>query len=235
MDGHPATGRLGARPQTEPRLQAGSPLFRRLSRVYERGVSGSRRDSDAVRDLSEPRHFGGEPELVYHYTSSEGMSGIVESGALWATDVLFMNDTTEAVYGFKVVRDAVAEWVSALDAGDDRRQLLHAIEFVPELIPQVFVVSFSARRDDLSQWRAYCRAGGYSLGFDRTMLGAGLQVCEYDKARQREPRQARVVDTPVCQCPRPCSTGRAAPPARWVHQEPRVPRRGRVALHLPIR
>jgi len=36
------------------------------------------------------------PELLYHYTDSAGLQGILESRTLWATDIRYLNDETEA-------------------------------------------------------------------------------------------------------------------------------------------
>jgi hypothetical protein len=57
----------------------------------------------------------------------------------------------------------------------------------------IFIASFSAEGDQLSQWRAYGRAGdSYSLGFDREVLqqlapkrGRRLAPCIYDLHEQR--------------------------------------------------
>jgi hypothetical protein len=49
---------------------------------------------------------------VFHYTTVEGLVGIVESDDLWLTDYEFLNDATEVRYGLNllasVLQDAVA-------------------------------------------------------------------------------------------------------------------------------
>jgi hypothetical protein len=35
------------------------------------------------------------PETLYHYTTQDGVLGIVRSGELWATNVQYMNDRRE--------------------------------------------------------------------------------------------------------------------------------------------
>jgi len=32
---------------------------------------------------------------VYHYTSADGISGIIDKGEIWMTNIAFVNDTTE--------------------------------------------------------------------------------------------------------------------------------------------
>jgi len=61
----------------------------------------------------------------------------------------------------------------------------------------VHVFSLTAREDQLSQWRAYCRGGGYALGFRRTELQSLMRAhcfflgpCLYEKADQ----ESRITD-----------------------------------------
>ncbi|MFD5408588.1 DUF2971 domain-containing protein [Streptomyces nojiriensis] len=39
-----------------------------------------------------------KPEIVYHYTDTGGIQGIISSSALWVSDVEFLNDAEELVY-----------------------------------------------------------------------------------------------------------------------------------------
>ena len=57
-----------------------------------------------VRDISvAPFVAPGDPALVYHYTDTRGLLGIVTDKVLWASDVWFMNDTREALYGLDAI------------------------------------------------------------------------------------------------------------------------------------
>jgi len=44
---------------------------------------------------------------LYHYTTAEGLRGIVESHELWATAAYYLNDSAEVAYGCKVVSEAL--------------------------------------------------------------------------------------------------------------------------------
>ena len=57
----------------------------------------------------------------------------------------------------------------------------------------IYVCSLSKTEDELSQWRAYCRGGGFSIGFPRQCLVDAIQGqyfklkgCVYDAKRQEE-------------------------------------------------
>ena len=106
---------------------------------------------------------------LYHYTNLQGAKGILESGALWATDVSYLNDTSEYTYGGAIIRAALAEfqpdeWVSSLLddlLAPDPRSLGY----------NIYAACFCEKPDLLSQWRAYSKSGvGYSLEFDRAHL-----------------------------------------------------------------
>ena len=46
-------------------------------------------------------------ERLFHYTSSQGLYGILESGCLWATHFKFLNDSNE----FFAARKSLVEFV----------------------------------------------------------------------------------------------------------------------------
>jgi hypothetical protein len=45
------------------------------------------------------------PGLLHHYTSGQGLLGILSSGEFHCTNVLYMNDASEMDYGRTLVRD----------------------------------------------------------------------------------------------------------------------------------
>ena len=51
--------------------------------------------------------MGERPGLLYHYTTSEGLVGIVSTHSLWATEAAFLNDFSEFSYGEGVIKSAV--------------------------------------------------------------------------------------------------------------------------------
>ena len=140
-----------------------------------------------------------EPEIVYHYTGVGGLRGIIENGSLWASDVWFMNDTREARYGFVVmtrVLSAIEE-----DAGFRHEVREEALRFITGLsdrpdVNHSYIACMSYRGDQLSQWRAYGRPRGFSVGFDRAELQriyppqlpelgkAVYRVIEYEESTQ---------------------------------------------------
>jgi len=122
---------------------------------------------DLLKVLS-PRH---KPQVLFHYTSAEGLIGILRARAIWATSIRFLNDSTEYSLAFGLAREFIEErskkargkFYSALYAVLSERLTLE--------VEEVYVSSFTENPDQLSQWRAYCPAtGGYAIGFRRKLL-----------------------------------------------------------------
>ena len=107
------------------------------------------------------------PTELWHYTSADGIRAIIDTGRIRLSHARFLNDPTEVVFGWDVVRDALDAAIAAAT------NLKPFFEMTREVAGDVyhkthyFTFCLSARPDSLSQWRAYGGGGeGYSLGFD---------------------------------------------------------------------
>jgi len=132
--------------------------------------------------------------VLYHYTSASGLRGILESGVLWATNILYLNDSSELSYATALLTRIFETEARKHTAG--AKTLLSIL--VPKLIEfmpmDFFVACFCESEDLLSQWRAYASRGiGYSLGFETKHLTSaisrqdhtvGLCKIQYDSVRQ---------------------------------------------------
>ncbi len=119
----------------------------------------------------------GRKKIIYHYTSSEGLRGILESNEIWLTNTAFANDTTECK-SLQNEKDLFVEneitnlfvkkqWESFVRHADKKQDL--------------YVVSFSKDDNSLDQFRTY---GNYCIGFDAQVLtkeGFYLHKCVYSK------------------------------------------------------
>lgn len=118
----------------------------------------------------------------YHYATADGLSGILETQTIWATDYRFLNDTEEVERGERAVQAEIASVIQAYPEDTVRGFLCRQIEEIrhghrlSDIAP-IYVVSFSNARDHLGQWRAYGDdAQGYALGFKSLPLPVGEQV-----------------------------------------------------------
>jgi hypothetical protein len=113
------------------------------------------------------------PRKLWHYTSLQGFQGIVSSKAIFATDFRFLNDREEVTHAFEIAKKIVSETPEfEPDRFPVRFILKQGINFAlngPLQLSQlqVFVASFTAMEDQLSQWRGYSYGtSGASLALD---------------------------------------------------------------------
>jgi hypothetical protein len=96
---------------------------------------------------------------LYHYTSVNGLRGIIDSGNVWATHLGFLNDLSEG----QALR-VDAEYRARLDE-TDRRSPVFVASFCRH------VDAYQMRNGLLSQWRGYAgEGGGYCVVFDEAAL-----------------------------------------------------------------
>lgn len=105
---------------------------------------------------------------LFHYTSMDGLKGMVAGKALWASNIEFLNDSTEFKHGEKVLKDVVTTRKRSVRG--DRRCFFDELDKYPCFfqVEDVFLVSLTEEGDLLSQWRGYTPSGsGFSIGLDR--------------------------------------------------------------------
>src|SRR5882724_4204960 len=98
------------------------------------------------------------PEMLYHYTSQEGLIGILNSRCIWASKVHYMNDSKEFSMALDLARTELNRRLETERDGYVRFRLkdfLYQIGTIENI--NICVCSFSRRDDSLSQWRAYSR------------------------------------------------------------------------------
>ena len=107
------------------------------------------------------------PDLLYHYTNSAGLSGILNSGKIWTTEIHYLNDKSEIQLAFKYIRNEIESQKKGTGKTrtDEELDIMSESLSIAEEI-NVSIASFTENGDQLSQWRGYSEIGnGYSLGF----------------------------------------------------------------------
>jgi hypothetical protein len=147
-------------------------------------------------------------DYIYHYTSKEGLKGIIRDKKIWATNMLYLNDTSELQLS---IDRALGEFINRtkddLMSKEDKDFLNEICNVFTSILwpnanqyANIYVCSFSAAKDDLCQWQGYClnkrdcSIDGYSIGFNfNTPLykyvkeqGFDFVKCEYKKEKQLE-------------------------------------------------
>ena len=143
------------------------------------------------------------PAFLHHYTTIDGVQGIIESGSLWASDVGFMNDSSELSYSTALINEVVVATFAEVD-DPELKALLPTTVRATSLFDRKtrpLITSFCEDGNLLSQWRAYGPgAASASLGFDlsfaahptRLPANTYLRKVLYDEAEQRDIVQAIV-------------------------------------------
>lgn len=113
---------------------------------------------------------------IYHYTDLNGLKGIIESGALWATNYAFLNDSQELTHGLNCLRTALKGL-----GGEFKAETIKAVEsafksYQSVVAPHIYNISFCAEPDLLSQWRGYGSTQGVCLEFDSNELQDTLKL-----------------------------------------------------------
>lgn len=121
---------------------------------------------------------------LFHYTTADGLKGIVEKNELWATSAYYLNDTAEIIYGYGVLAEVLKDWISSCGLPERSLSLGVAKQlqdgfgnqlFNRNIINPIYLACFCEDGNLLSQWRAYGQSGGYSIGF--RAFGEGPVLC----------------------------------------------------------
>lgn len=130
------------------------------------------------------------PKHLFHYTNSFGLKGIIESQAIWATDIRYLNDSNELAHASKIVLDAIEKRKKG-NLGSLKTDLLFylSMTFDYTSMYHIFTASFSEEKDSLDQWRGYSGGtGGFAIGFDFSDLyyQQDLMKVSYNEDDQHE-------------------------------------------------
>ncbi len=105
--------------------------------------------------------------VLYHYTSLQGLMGIINSNEVWLTDYGYLNDTSEVHYGLRLANDRFA---TVAHVRPDAADVLRGWGSSTLQQHRVCVASFSTDGDSLGQWRAY---GPIAVGFQSGPMAFG--------------------------------------------------------------
>lgn len=131
------------------------------------------------------------PSKLYHYTSADAVINILEKGEFWLTHVKYFNDRKEYYDGVDLILELLDS--RAKELGNELLLALRNIFLNEQWRDKpltVGILSFSAQRDLLSQWRGYTKPGlGIALGLSTTNLysqeiKAHLRPCIYSLAEK---------------------------------------------------
>jgi hypothetical protein len=150
-----------------------------MTEAGEQPIVKVRNELDRCFDECWVEHASDEPSHLFHYTSTEGLVGIVTSRTFFLSDMMASTDQTEIRYGIDILRETIEQLFG--ESGNDPflRPLVGFFKGLSSDDPWfVHAICFCAGDDVLTQWRGYSSAGGCAIGVDFTKL----------KEKAREPR-----------------------------------------------
>lgn len=133
------------------------------------------------------------PGTLFHYTSGEGLLGILRSKTIWASHLRFLNDARELQYGLDLLVPHFREHIRK--RVDGRWAELLVDQFVDALKEaSLYVACFCESGDLLSQWRGYARGGGFALGFDTAAVASLGQPVQFERVIYEQELGADLAD-----------------------------------------
>lgn len=146
------------------------------------------------------------PVFLYHYTNAAGLNGIISSNRMWATNISYLNDSSEILYASELIKQTLEESEHKNDLNIVKEFLIRAQRtFNPfDSFLSAYVVCFCEEEDLLSQWRAYgSQGGGYAIGLESKYVGLRespnfvLRKVIYKKVDQKRLIEDRI--TQICE------------------------------------
>jgi hypothetical protein len=117
--------------------------------------------------------------LLHHYTSFSAFSSILKSRSLWATNIRYLEDSSESELGLARIRQ-VAEEARETSTGIDAEFLTYVIEWLSRPRSEsasVYVLSFSKDHNKWGQWKSFTTYGqGICLSINSVLLVRNMQA-----------------------------------------------------------
>jgi hypothetical protein len=135
----------------------------------------------------------GDPKHLAHYTTADGLRGIIHSGTLWASGAFYLNDSSEIDYGCQLFIETLSKAIAEEERDPVSKQIFKdakkAFEpggFMASVVNRTYITCFCENENLLSQWRAYGQNGGYSLVFPHKALHDDLTLQGHNDVYQAE-------------------------------------------------
>tara|TARA_R110001592_G_scaffold237306_14_gene496531 strand:+ start:86810 stop:87652 length:843 start_codon:yes stop_codon:yes gene_type:complete len=101
---------------------------------------------------------------TYHYTSGEGLFGILNSSKLRLTNQNFLNDPSEISYANQLILETLKE---NKEINDIHSSLFNESALNTMIAPfDLYIASFSKNPDSLDMWNYYSKGNGYCIEFE---------------------------------------------------------------------
>lgn len=119
-------------------------------------------------------------DVLYHYTTAQGIQSILRDRSFWASDISYLNDSSELDYDLKLFQERLEDF--ALEVNSEWVKNFYYLLGIQtnelfKIHNRVYVVCFCTKGNLLSQWRGYGDGGGgYSIGLSATNDAGNMQT-----------------------------------------------------------
>ena len=109
---------------------------------------------------------------IFHYTTAEGLKGILDSGYFFASRSDFLNDYTEMQYCWSLVLELVNSLKEKSESANERifydevKQEIETFRTEIDELEEMFIISFTKNRDSLAMWSHYSDNDGYNIALN---------------------------------------------------------------------
>jgi hypothetical protein len=120
-------------------------------------------------DDDQQKLVNNQDRFLYHYTSLEAFTSIIQKRTMWASHIKFLNDTSEQEILENLI---VGRLLQPFTTEPNRKKILNDLRlYFDSITDPMFVICFSEDGGDrLSQWRAYGSSSGVCLAFEKQEL-----------------------------------------------------------------
>lgn len=149
--------------------------------------------SEIKYDFFKNPNYYNVDEEIYHYTSLEGLHGILTSNSLHFTNIYFLNDRAEMIYTYKVILELISNLEQEIDAElyqkiKSRAEYITCPEYYQSESEVLFredfyIASFSIDPDSLSLWNNYTKSVnkiGFNIKFPAYKLVSHIENINKD-------------------------------------------------------
>ena len=114
-------------------------------------------------------HSTNDELILNHYTTLDGLKGIITNRSIWCTQINALNDPFEFEYGKELIIKHLKEFIVREREPRIKSFLMDLIDFSGNAerltTHDIFIACFCKEDNLLSQWRGYAaKGGGYNLG-----------------------------------------------------------------------
>lgn len=105
-------------------------------------------------------------ESLFHYTTIQGLFGIVESNCFWLTNIEYMNDLSETKYASELIKKMLFDICEKVEYSYDFVDYLKHINNIESNYEECYIACFSSDGDSLPMWIMYGKEIGVAIEID---------------------------------------------------------------------